>query len=96
MLLPTGIQPFMKKEIVDVIIELSNFFQLICLRILRISDSEKAKGDIILILSKLETIFPPAFFDIVVHLVMHLPEKAIRGGSVHLRWMYPLNNFLAH
>ena len=61
-LLPTGIQPFMKKEIVDAITKLSNFFQLICSRTLRISDLEKANGDIVLILSKLETIFPPAFF----------------------------------
>ena len=40
-LLLTRICPFLKKEIVDVITELSNFFQLICSRTLRISDLEK-------------------------------------------------------
>lgn len=30
----------------------------------------------------------------MVHLVMHLPEEAIRGGSVHLRWMYQFERFL--
>jgi len=93
-LLPTGIRPFMKKEIVDAITELSNFFELICSRTLRKSDLEKAQQDIVLILCKLETIFPPAFFDIMVHLVIHLPEEAIRGGPVHLRWMYPFERFL--
>ena len=47
-LLPTGIRPFMKKEIFDAITELSNFFQLICSRTLRISDLEKVQYDIIL------------------------------------------------
>jgi len=93
-LLPTGLRPFMKKEIVDAITELSNFFELICSRTLRKSDLEKAQQDIVVILCKLETIFPPAFFDIMVHLVIHLPEEAIRGGPVHLRWMYPFERFL--
>ena len=93
-LLPTVIQPFMKKEIVNAITELRNFFQLKCSRTLRISDVEKAQHDIILILCKLETICPPTFFDIMVHLVMHLPGEAIREGHVHLRWMYPLERFL--
>ena len=75
----------MKKEIVDAITELSNFFQLICSRTLRISDLEKAQYDIVLILCKLEIIFLPAFFDIMVHLEMHLPEEAIHGVSIHLR-----------
>ena len=67
---------------------------MICSRALRISDLEKAKDDIILILSKLETIFPPVFFDIMVHLVVHFPEEAIRGGLVHLWWMYLFERFL--
>ena len=61
---------------------------------MRITDLEKVKGDIVLILSKLETIFSLVFFDIMVHLVMHLPEEAIHGGPVHLRWMYPFERFL--
>ena len=30
----------------------------------------------------------------MVHLVMHLPEKAICGGPIHLRWMYHFECFL--
>ena len=87
-LLSTGIRPFIKKEIIDVIIELSNFFQLICSRTLRISDLEKAQDDIVFILCKLETIFPLAFFNMMVHLVMHLQKKSftedliISGGCI--------------
>ena len=43
---------------------------------------------------KLEMIFPPAFFDIMVHLVIHLYDEAIMGGPVQMRWMYPFERFL--
>ncbi|KAK6115462.1 hypothetical protein DH2020_007731 [Rehmannia glutinosa] len=93
-LLPVRIRPFMKKEIVDTITKLSNFFKLICSRTLRVNDLKRASEEIVKILCKLEIIFPPAFFDVMVHLVMHLPEEAIRGGPVYLRWMYPIERFL--
>ena len=55
---------------------------------------EKVEEHIVLVLSKLELIFPLAFFDIMVHLVMHLPEEDILGGSVQMRWMYPFERFM--
>ena len=58
-------------------------------------DLEKMETDIITILCKLEMIFPPAFFDIMVHLVLHLPKEAILGGPVHFRWMYPIERSMA-
>ncbi|KAL3619539.1 hypothetical protein CASFOL_036600 [Castilleja foliolosa] len=52
------------------------------------------KGDICLIMCKLEKIYPPAFFDIMVHLSIHLPDEAFLGGPVQFRWMYPIERFL--
>ena len=46
------------------------------------------KSDIVVILYKLEMVFPPAFFDIMVHLAIHLPNEALFGGSVQNRWMF--------
>ena len=54
------------------------------------------KEDIPLILSKLERIFPPAFFDVMVHLAVHLPEEAILRGPVHYGWMYPIERRLGY
>ncbi|KAJ9544702.1 hypothetical protein OSB04_024409 [Centaurea solstitialis] len=54
----------------------------------------KAEDQLIMILCKLELIFPPAFFDIMIHLVMHLPEEAILGGPVYMRWMYPFERYM--
>ncbi|PON87898.1 hypothetical protein TorRG33x02_162770 [Trema orientale] len=80
---------FVNRDISITIIELCNFFQLICARTLNMKDFEKSEVDITLILYKLERIFPLAFFDIMVHLMIHLPKEALLGGLVHYRWMYP-------
>ena len=54
----------------------------------------KAEEQLIKILCTFEQIFPPAFFDIMIHLVMHLPEEAIQGGPVYMRWMYPFERYM--
>ena len=41
-------------------------------------------------LCELEMIFPPSFFTVMVHVVMHLASEAKVAGPVHYRWMYPI------
>ncbi|XP_066334951.1 uncharacterized protein [Miscanthus floridulus] len=48
------------------------------------------KAEIPVILCKLEKIFPPAFFDVMVHLAVHLPDEALLRGPVQYGWMYPI------
>jgi hypothetical protein len=48
----------------------------------------------LIILLKLEKIFSPALFDVMVHLVVHLPEEAILRGPVQYGWMYPIERRL--
>ncbi|XP_042432996.1 uncharacterized protein LOC122019608 [Zingiber officinale] len=52
--------------------------------------------NIIEIICKLERIFPPAFFDSMEHMIIHLAYEAKVGGPVHYRWMYPFERFLYH
>ena len=68
-----------------IIVELGNSFKLICSRTLRVKDLEKAQDAIIKILCKLEIIFAPTFFTIMVHVTMHLPKEALEGGCTHSR-----------
>ncbi|XP_073051353.1 uncharacterized protein [Primulina eburnea] len=84
-LLPTGIRSCWKKEVRETIIELCTFFQQICDKTLNVSDLKLLQTNVVLILCKLERIFPPAFFDIMVHLILHLPQEAIMGGHVYFR-----------
>ena len=73
-LLSLGVRKFLPKSISTTIAELCNFFRQICSRTLNVKDMEEAQNDLIQILCKMELIFPPAFFDIMIHLVLHLPE----------------------
>ncbi|CAM8969071.1 unnamed protein product [Rhodiola kirilowii] len=50
--------------------------------------------DIVKILCQLERIFSPAFFTIMVHLMVHLPDQVILKGPVHYSWMYPMKRQL--
>ena len=38
--------------------------------------------------------FPPSFFDIMVHLVVHLVREVRLCGLVYLRWMYPVEQYM--
>ncbi|XP_075654732.1 uncharacterized protein LOC142624887 [Castanea sativa] len=93
-ILPIGLRGFAHKDISLVLFELGSFFQDLCSRTLKRSELGKLKERIVLILCKLERFFPPAFFDVMVHLAVHLPREAILGGPVQYRWMYPIERHL--
>nr|GFA11498.1 hypothetical protein [Tanacetum cinerariifolium] len=93
-LLPYGVQQYLPKDISPAIIELCLFFKQICARKLMQRDMEKSKEQLINIMCSLEQIYPPAFFDVMIHLVMHLPKEAILGGPVYMRWMYPFERYM--
>jgi len=46
------------------------------------------------LLSQLEMYFPPSFFDIMVHLIVHLVREIRLCGSVFLRWMYSKERYM--
>ncbi|KAH7842869.1 hypothetical protein Vadar_009953 [Vaccinium darrowii] len=93
-ILPIGMRGLVNKEISTTLFELGSFFQELCSRTLRRSVLEKMEEQIVLILCKLVRIFPPAFFDVMVHLAVHLPRDAMLAGPVQYRWMYPIERFL--
>uniref|UniRef100_A0A0A9EJD5 DUF4218 domain-containing protein n=1 Tax=Arundo donax TaxID=35708 RepID=A0A0A9EJD5_ARUDO len=47
-----------------------------------------------MILCRMEMIFPPGFFTIMVHLVIHLATEAKIGGPVCYRSMYFVERYL--
>ncbi|KAA0067295.1 Transposon, En/Spm-like protein [Cucumis melo var. makuwa] len=95
-LLPIDIRPYLRKDISTTISELSNFFHALCKKTLSISELDKMQDDIVLILCKLEKIFPPVFFDVMVHLAVHLPWEARIVGPVGYSWMYPIERSLRY
>ncbi|CAH9075091.1 unnamed protein product, partial [Cuscuta europaea] len=78
----------------EAITEISLFFRELTRKNITVSDMEKLKADIPIILCKLEKIFQPSFFDPSEHLVVHLPDEALWGRPAQYRWMYRFENFL--
>ena len=62
----------------------------------RVIDREKLlvmEAEIVETLCLFENFFPPSFFDIMVHLTVHLGREARLGGPVRFRWMYPFERY---
>ncbi|GJR56933.1 hypothetical protein Tco_1499095 [Tanacetum coccineum] len=66
----------------------------ICSATLMEDDMLKAQIKVVDILCELELIYHPALFDIVVHLIIHLAIKALEGGPIRPRWMYPFERYM--
>ena len=75
------------------LIQLCTFFKELTSRSLKVEVLEQLERDIAIILCKLERIFPPGFFDVMVHLTMHLASEALIGGPTQFRWMYPFERY---
>ena len=54
---------------------------------------QKLENDVVVNLCKLERIFLPSFFDIMMHLPVHLESEAKIAGPVQYRWMYLIERY---
>ena len=54
---------------------------------------EHIEAQIPITLCKLEKVFPP-FFDVMVHLPIHLANEANIVGPIHYQWMYLVEGWL--
>jgi hypothetical protein len=71
-----------------VLAELSYLFRQLCAKEISrtvIDDLEKVAP---VLICKLEKIFPPGFFTLMLHLIVHLPNEVRMGGPVHCHWCY--------
>ena len=66
-----------------------NFFRDLCSSHIHVDDMVRLEKNIPEIICKLEKHFPRAFFNVMDHLPVHLPNEARVGGPVQYRWMYP-------
>ena len=89
-IIPAGLRGLARPNVYEAVAELGNFFRELCSRNLKVGVVKCLKKEIPLILCKLEKIFPPAFFDVMVHLAVHLPDEALLRGPVQYGWMYPI------
>ena len=82
-LFPIGIRGFLSDEVSKHLIELSCFFREICSKVLSLENLESLQKRIAVTLCELERIFPPSFFTVMVHLLIHLTDEAKIVDPIH-------------
>ncbi|XP_016711715.2 uncharacterized protein [Gossypium hirsutum] len=93
-LLPICLRGVVEKKVLSVITNLSDFFKRLCAKSLDPQELDQLQIQVILTLCEIEKIFPPSFFTIMFHLIIHLPMEAKLGGPVQYWWMYPIERYL--
>ena len=88
-LLPVAFHGFLPENIWRCLAELSFFYRQLCAKELSKDVVRSLEDNVIVLLCKLEKIFPPGFFNVMQHLIIHLPYEARLGGPVLARWSYP-------
>ena len=93
-ILPAAIRNSLSRGVRETIIRLGNLFQRICAKVIRINEIESLRTYAAEVLCLLEVNFPPGFFDIMTHLVVHLVDELEICGPVHARWCYSIERYL--
>jgi hypothetical protein len=92
-LLSVALRGILPKGPRNAILRLCSFFNDICQRVLDRDILESLENEVVETLCMLERFFPPSFFDIMIHLTIHLGREARLCGPVHYRWMYPFERY---
>lgn len=92
-ILPVAIRSVLPKHVRFAIIRVCFFFNALCAKEVDVKKLNSIQEDIVITLCLLEKYFPPAFFDIMVHLMVHLVREVELCGPVFARWMYAFERF---
>jgi hypothetical protein len=88
-ILPIAIRGIMDEHVHETLFGLCNFFDVISRKSVGLKQLDALQEEIVVILCELEIYFPPAFFDIMVHLLVHLVADIIHLGPIFLHNMMP-------
>ncbi|KAL6499113.1 hypothetical protein OROHE_026287 [Orobanche hederae] len=93
-LLPIAIRGVLEKPVRVAVIRLCLFFNEICSKTIDVSRLPKIQSDLIETFCELEKYFPTSFFDIMVHLTVHLVRQVELCGPFCFTWMYPFERYM--
>ena len=80
-------------QMISVVVRLSRMFKKICSKTVDREERESLFLECAETLCLLEKELPPSFFDVMVHLCIHLVEELFICGPIHVRWMYPFERY---
>ncbi|XP_056683319.1 uncharacterized protein [Spinacia oleracea] len=93
-ILPVSLRSILPERVRRAITRLCFFFAEICRKVIDPQKLTALQKELAVTLCELEMFFPPSFFDIMVHLTVHLVRETQLCGPAYLRWMYPIERFM--
>ncbi|XP_028242242.1 uncharacterized protein LOC114420582 [Glycine soja] len=93
-LLPVAIRGTLPEKVCVAITRLCFIFNAICAKVIDPKQLDDLKNEVSMVLCQMEMYFLPSFYDIMVHLVVHLVREIRCCGPVFLRWMYPVERYM--
>ena len=93
-ILPACIRGYLHPGARDAVIRLGHCFKQICTKVVNPADMAPLQQYVAETMCLLEIWFPPAFFDTMEHLILHLVEELKWFGPVHSRWCYGVERYL--
>ncbi|KAK1565940.1 hypothetical protein QYE76_007682, partial [Lolium multiflorum] len=88
-ILPVAIRGIMDDHVRATLTGLCNFFDVITRKSISVKKLARLQEEIVVILCEMEMYFPPAFFDVMVHLLIHIMDDIVSLGPAFLHNMMP-------
>jgi hypothetical protein len=76
------------------IIRLAKLFTMICKKVINVAELERLQHYAVETMCLMKIWFPPSFFDIMVHLPIHLVRQVKLCGPIANAWCYPVERHL--
>ncbi|KAK1669200.1 hypothetical protein QYE76_057359 [Lolium multiflorum] len=95
-ILPLAVMKTLPEEVALPLVKLAKCFKVITSKIVSNKEIAIVEEQLPEISCQLEKIFPPTFFDIMEHLVIHLPAEVRLAGPVQFRNMWSTEMFIGN
>jgi hypothetical protein len=95
-LMPLALYRSLPRSVSAPLIQLCKYFKVLYSKVIDVVEIEKWEAKIPEIMCKLEMVFPPSFFDMMVHLTIHLATEVRIAGPVQFRDMWSTERFIGN
>jgi hypothetical protein len=93
-LLSIALRGLLPENVRLAIVKLCAFLNAISQKVINPEDLPRLQNDVVHCLVSFELVFPPSFFNIMTHLLVHLVEEISILGAIFLHNMFPFERFM--
>jgi hypothetical protein len=93
-MLPVALRGLLPENVRVPIVKLCAFLNAISQKVIDPESLPRLQNDVVQCLVSFELVFPPSFFNIMTHLLVHLVEEIAILGPVFLHNMFPFERFM--